>query len=158
MPIHVRAEVSIARPPSEVFRVAAEDAKSLALYFRGIPPLIPGIVEARFPEEGAPRPGMLRHVKLSDGSRVVERLLAFEAPRLHRYDMAEMQRLQKLLLTNMQGEWTFSPEGEGCRVVWDYSFFEKSAVTRPVVWLVAKLFRRAMQNCLDQLAAAMKRG
>ena len=153
MPIPCHAEVVVARPRADVFARAAADTSGLARYFSGDWPLVPAIRAARLLDrEDPPVEGALREVRLGDGSRIVERVLAFEAPHLHRYEMAEMNALQRLLCTNMVGEWRFSDEGGGTRVVWDYAIHPRGAFGALVGPLVAWRFERAMQRCLDALA------
>lgn len=152
MSIDVRASVRIARPRAEVFAAAAGKTENLVRYFTGYAPLIPGIAAASLRGADAPGPGVLRDVKLSDGTAIVERITAFDAPSLHAYDMAEMNTLQRLLCTNMESRWRFEDDGDGTRVTWDYRILPRSALHVPLAWLTGRLFERAMQRCLDALA------
>ena len=153
MSIACRAEVVVDRPVSEVFERAAARTEGLARYFTGNAPLVPAIAHARLVDASdPPRAGVLREVKLGDGSRIVERVLAFEAPTLHRYEMAEMNRMQRLFCSNMIGEWRFADEGGRTRVTWDYTIFQQGVLGALVGKLVARSFERAMQRCLDNLA------
>jgi len=153
MTIACRAEVTIRRSVEEVFEKAAGRTDGLARYFVGHPPLVPAIRSARLLDRADPPvAGALREVRLGDGSRIVERVLAFEAPRLHRYEMAEMNRLQRLLCSNMVGEWRFEPSGDETRVVWDYAIHERGLAGKLLGKLVGRSFERAMQRCLDELA------
>jgi len=151
MPIQVTAHVFIPRPRAQVFEAAAGKSAGLSKYFTGFPPLIPAIVEATLEGGEPPRTGAIRHVRMGDGTRIVERVLAFEAPSLHRYDMVKMNPLQTLFCSNMVGEWRFEEQGSGTRVTWDYSIFPKTLRGGPAR-LIAALLRRAMQRCLDNLA------
>lgn len=152
MAIEVTASGVVPRKIGEVFEEAAAKAPNLARYFTGLAPLIPAIVDASIDGDGVMREGALRSVKLSDGTRIRERILGFEAPRLHRYDMAEMNPLQRAMCTNMVSEWRFEEAGDSTRVVWTYAIHPKGPLTRPLAWAVSKLFRRAMQRCIDNLA------
>ena len=153
MPIPCHAEAVVPLPIDDVFDRAAAQTAGLARYFGGHRPLVPAIRSARLLDrDDPPVAGALREVLLGDGTRIVERVLAFEAPRLHRYEMAEMNRLQRLLCSNMVGEWRFSPEGAGTRVDWDYVIHEHGLVGRLFGPLVARSFQRAMQRCLDAIA------
>lgn len=152
MSIDVSASVAVARPRAEVFAAAAGKTENLVRYFTGYAPLIPGIVAASLRGADAPGPGVLRDVRLSDGTAIVERITAFDAPSLHAYDMAEMNTLQRLLCTNMESRWRFEDDGGGTRVVWDYRIVPRSVLHTPLAWLTGRLFERAMQRCLDALA------
>ncbi|MBL8600811.1 MAG: SRPBCC family protein [Myxococcales bacterium] len=155
MNIDVRAEVTVGRPLAEVFEAAAGRVDNLAKYFTGYAALIPAIVSASYDDGEAPRAGSLRTVKLSDGSAIKERVLAFEPNRAHDYDMAEMNTLQKLICTNMVSRWRFSERASTTRVVWDYTI-EARPLLAPLGWLTAQLFERAMQRCLDNLQRDLK--
>lgn len=152
MDVEVQARVTVARPREEVFAAAADKTDNLVKYFTGFAPLIPAIREATLLDAAAPGPGVLRRVTLSDGSTLVERITAFESPRLHAYEMAEMNPLQRLLCTNMLSRWTFEEALGGTRVVWDYQILPRTALHLPLAWVVGRLFARAMQRCLDNLA------
>jgi hypothetical protein len=153
MPIPCHAEAFVPLPIEDVFERAAGRTDGLARYFGGHRPLVPSIRSARLLDrDDPPVAGALREVRLGDGTRIVERVLAFEAPRLHRYEMAEMNRLQRLLCSNMVGEWRFATEGAGTRVVWDYVIHEHGLAGRLLGRLVARSFERAMQSCLDAIA------
>lgn len=156
MAIEVEAQTVVARKRDEVFHEAAGKAENIARFFTGYGLLIPGITAASIDGDGVMREGALRSVKLSDGSAIRERVTRFEAPRVHGYEMAEMNALQRLVCTNMISEWTFSDEGGATRVVWRYTILPKGAAMTPVAWLIARLFERAMQRCLDNLAAAVR--
>lgn len=156
MEFEVEAVEVIPRKVEEVFREAAGEAAPIARYFTGMAPLIPGVVEASVDGGGAHETGALRTVKLGDGTVIKERVLALEAPHLHRYDMVEMNATQRLLLTNMVAEWRFEDVGGATRVRWRYTFHPRNAAVAPATWVMAKLFRVAMQRCLQRLAAALR--
>jgi uncharacterized protein YndB with AHSA1/START domain len=155
MTIEVSARVFVPQPRERVFQAAAGETAALSRYFTGYPPLIPAIIEAEVEGGDPPRAGALRRVRMSDGSRIVERILAFEAPSLHRYDMAELNPLQRLLCVNMVSEWRFEAQGSGTRVTWDYSIHPR-ALRGAAAWLMGGLLRKAMQRCLDNLAADLR--
>jgi uncharacterized protein YndB with AHSA1/START domain len=152
MPVEVEASVYIPRPRAEVFAAAAGQTAGLSRYFTGFPPLIPAIVEASLEGGDPPRAGALRNVRMSDGSRIKERILAFEAPALHRYEMVELNPLQRLLCSNMVAEWRFEEQGAGTRFTWRYAIHSLPR-RGPLPRLMGYLLQRAMQRCLDNVAA-----
>lgn len=154
MSIDVNASVIVRGAPAAVFEEAAGKVENLARFFTGYGGLIPGIVGAHLEGDGAMRAGALRRVHLSDGSVIKERILQFEPPQVHAYDMAEMNTLQKLLCTNMESTWRFSPADASTRIDWHYRITPRNAGVRPLCAVVAWLFERAMQRCLDNIAAA----
>jgi hypothetical protein len=156
MSIEVNASVTTRGTPDAVFAEAAGKVENLARFFTGYGGVIPGIREARLEGDGVMRAGALRRVQLSDGSVIKERILRFEPPLVHAYDMAEMNTLQKLLCTNMESTWRFSPAEGGTRIDWHYRIDPRGLLVRPLCVVVAKLFERAMQRCLNHIAAAFR--
>jgi uncharacterized protein YndB with AHSA1/START domain len=129
---------------------AATDPAGLTRFFRGLPPVIPPIEEVTIEGGGPTRTGSLRSVRLGDGTQIMERVLELDRPHRHRYDMAEMNRTQRLLCSNMVADWKFSPEGNKTRVTWDYEIHGRLTMAA-AAWLMSKLFQRAMQRCLDRI-------
>ncbi len=117
--------------------------------FKGYPPLIPGIRSAHV--EGLAQSGALRPTVLTDGTKIVERILILERPERHRYDMAQMNTLQKLLCTNMVADWTFIETSTGTRVVWDYELHARIPLLG-LSLLVRAFFEKAMQRALDRIS------
>lgn len=156
MEFEVEAVEVIPRKVEEVFREAAAEAAPIARYFLGVPPVIPAVLEATVDGGGANVTGALRTVKLGDGTVIKERILALEAPHLHRYDMAEMNATQRLLITNMVSEWRFEDVGGATRVRWRYTFHPRNVAVAPAAWVMSRLFRVAMQRCLQRLAATLR--
>lgn len=156
MNIEVNASVTVAGHPDAVFSEAAGKVENLARFFTGYAGIIPGIREARLEGDGVMRAGALRRVQLSDGSVIKERILRFEPPQIHAYDMADMNTLQKLLCTNMESTWRFSPTGAGTRIDWHYRIDPRNGLVRPLCLVVARLFERAMQRCLNNIAEACR--
>jgi len=155
----VRAEVRIPRPVEAVFALAAGRTSNLARFFSGHKPLIPGIRSAVLVgREDPPLAGTLRDVTLSDGTSIQERVLAFDAPRLHRYDMAKMNLLQRVICSNMVGEWRFAEDGDGSRITWEYAIHEHGIGGRLLVGVVSRNFQKAMQTCLDNIGRAAVAG
>ena len=152
--IEVEASVVIDQPRERVFAAAAGETAALARHFKGYAPLIPGIVEAHVEGGDPPRAGALRPVKLSDGTSIVERILAFEVPSKHGYEMAQMNTLQRLICTNMVSEWRFTDEGKGTRIVWHYAIHAKPW-RGGIGQVVGHFFQKAMQRCLDSIAREM---
>ncbi len=151
MSIEFSCTVVVPRPRSEVF-AEATDITIFHRYFTGYPPLIPRVTSGSMDDGAVPGVGATRTVKLGDGSVIRERITAWTPGVLHGYEMAEMNALQRLLVTNMIAEWRFEDDPSGTRVTWGYAFFAKGPVRRPVVWVMSRLFGAAMQRCLENLA------
>lgn len=144
--------ISIPAPRAAVY-AASMDMEQLAACFRGFPPLVPGIQRIVYDGSGGLAVGATRLVYLADGSKVRERVLVVEPLVRHRYDMAEMNAMQRLLCTNMIADWTFADEGQGAtRISWNYEIQLRSALLWPVAKIVGWAFGQAMRRCLGEIA------
>jgi hypothetical protein len=150
--IRLAIEGFVSAPRSEVFEAAAADVTNLSRYFKGNPPLIPGVREASIEGDGELRTGAIRRVVLTDGTSIKERVLDADAPRMHRYDMAEMNRVQRIICDNMVSEWQFFDDARGTRIHWTYEILPRNVWVLPITHLVAKSFRTAMKRCLESIA------
>ena len=144
----VRESVVIHAPIASVFRVAVEE-DGLHKFFRGALGVIPSIESMK--TESPARVGALREVVLGDGSRIVERIVAWDPPRLHGYEAHEKNPLQAFLFERVAAEFAFEEVGDTTRVTWTYSLAPKSVWLTPIVSVVLFAFRKAQRRCLDAL-------
>lgn len=77
--------------------------------------------------------GQSRRIHMSDGGSVLETLTAIDAPRSFSYRLSEIKGPMKMLVSGLDGRWTFATEGEGTRVTWIWDVDPKSALTAPVL-------------------------
>jgi uncharacterized protein YndB with AHSA1/START domain len=156
MQLATRAEIEIARSPGEVFDLAA----SCDGFPRFLHPLgpVPGVAGAEMLDASAPKPGARRRVRMTDGSTMDEELLAFERPTRHRYRWAHPPAPPfSLLVRGGEGDWTFSPAGDGTRIAWDYRFELTTPLVYPLAAVVVLLFRRWMAGGLGRLRTLLTR-
>ena len=154
----VVAVKTIAKPRDAVFDFATS-AEGLCKCFTGYAVLIPGIKGVEMIGGAAPSAEAMRWVKLSDGSKIKERIIRFDRPSVHSYDMAEMNFLQKLMCSNMISEWTFEELSPNeTRVTWRYEIVPKGRIVRPLVKVVGSLFEKAMARCLENINNALRLG
>jgi uncharacterized protein YndB with AHSA1/START domain len=149
----VRESIVIRAPRERVFRIAATE-DSLPRFFRGALGLIPSIESMK--TESPVREGALREVVLGDGSRIVERVTAWDPPRFHAYEAHEKNPLQALLFAKLSASFAFEEEGEGTRVTWTYSLVPRTPFLLPVVALVLFAFRKAQRRCLEAIKSELE--
>src|SRR5262245_35546230 len=138
MQLGTRAEIEVARPVERIFDFAV----ACETFPRVLLPLgpLPGVSGAEMLDGAEPKPGARRRILLSDGSSVLEELLAFERPLRHCYRWVEPPRgALALLVRQGQGDWRFAPSARGTRIAWSYRFELTSALAAPlalpIVWL-----------------------
>jgi uncharacterized protein YndB with AHSA1/START domain len=148
--IRVTAGVEVARPVEEVFDFAVAP-ESFPRFVHALGP-IPAIARVEVLDGRANEPGALRRVTMSDGSEVLEEVLALERPRRHAYRWISRPAAPlHLLVRGAEGEWCFAAAPRGTHVAWTYAF----DLTTPLVWPLAlatlQVFRLWMQRALDRL-------
>jgi hypothetical protein len=155
MQIETRASVTVPVGAARAFALAT-DLENFHRYFRGSGP-IPAVTRVAWHPGARPVPGARRDVHNSDGSVILEELQELDPPRRHRYRLlGGFKPPFSWLVEYAEGDWHFTPQGTGTRIDWDYAFVLRTPLALPVVAPVVKLFfRRAMQDCLDAMRAAL---
>lgn len=138
----------------DVFFELAENPDFFPRYFKGFAPLIPGIRKITPEWSGRIQAGVLRKVDLTDGTSVKERITLHEPPRLHRYEMAEMNFMQKLVCQKMHAEFVLKEGGEHADVTWTYSIESSNPLQYPLVAFLSWAFKKAMERFMDAVVKA----
>ena len=153
MAVHLAAERWIDASADDVFALSV-DAQRFPALFTGMGP-IPAL---RSIVPDAPSAvGATRRLTSADGSRLVERIVAWEPPRLHRYVLEGFAPPLAWLARAGTAEWRLADRDGGTQVRWTYDF----ALTSPAAWPIAAplltvFMQGAMRRCLDNLAAALE--
>ncbi|HMJ11534.1 MAG TPA: SRPBCC family protein [Polyangiaceae bacterium] len=154
MQVHSQAEIIVPGTPEKTFDAAvAAGMLSRILHAWGV---LPGVKSAEIEGGGPVRTGSRRRVTMSDGSIVVEEILAHDAPREHRYRwLTKPKQPVPLVIRSAEARWTFEPSGPGTRIVWNYTFELTSSLATVPGRLFALLFERWMGQGLKRLRAVM---
>jgi hypothetical protein len=147
----IEAEVWLPVSCDIAFDATVGRAEPLARIFAGAPPLIPTITAARIEDEGPTRAGAVRRVEFSDDNHVREQIVEHAPPLCHRYTMLEMGRTQRALCRDMISTWSFSPADGGTSLRWSCEIAPSSHLSRPLTWLFAWAFGRAMRRALARI-------
>ena len=151
--------VSVAQ--SHVVAVTVEDAYARTLpidltviFDRWFGPL-PPIRQVREQDSEWGTVGQTRTVALKGGGTMREELLAVDAPRSFDYRLTGITGALAPLVDHIDGAWSFAAAGTGTEITWSWVLHPKSAVTRPVVVLLGRLWngyaRRALATLSRQL-------
>jgi len=153
MKIQTRAGIDIASPVERVFDLAVDMARVSELMTRVGP--IPGVVSMEMLDGRSPGAGAQRTVTMSDGSAIVEEILALDRPLRHAYRWRNPPGPPfSLLVRGAEADWVFTARDGGARVDWTYTFTLTSFLAYPLAALVVMLFRRWMVNALERLKRA----
>jgi len=103
--------------------------------------------------------GQSRTVRLTDGSAAYEELTSYTPPRRFAYRVSGFTGPFHRLVKDAYGEWVFSEPKEGrTRIDWTYSFMPRGPLSRPLVFLIAKLFWRGyIDEALGRVAIEIER-
>jgi hypothetical protein len=99
--------------------------------------------------------GDSRTIVPAGGGSMRETLTGVDAPRSFGYAITEIAGPMALLVSHIDGRWTFDPQGAGTRVSWQWTLHPKSALTVPAVRVLARVWpgyaRQALQSLSDYL-------
>ena len=148
-PITFSCETTLPQRPEEI----ASQILDLSRWpeFNGYGPL-PGIKRAEFETRTDEVVGTRIRVTNRDGSTHVEEIVEWEPTRRLRLHMHEFSPPVSRLATSFDETWDFEREGDRTDVVRSFEMHPKSALTRPLLWLISFLLKRAIARHLEQMA------
>jgi uncharacterized protein YndB with AHSA1/START domain len=155
MPIRFSCEDTLGSTPEEVARQILD----LDLWpgFVGYGPL-PGIKAAEFEVRTPEVVGTRIRVTDTDGATHVEEIAEWEPDRRVRLRMGEFSPPLSRLATGFDETFEFERTGGQTRVVRRFDLHPKSTATRPLLWLISLLLKRAIARHLRQMKAASTGG
>ncbi len=118
--------------------------------FRGYG-VLPGIRAAEFEARTPEVVGTRIRVTNTDGSRHVEEVVEWEPDRRIRLRMGDFSPPLSSLATGFDETFEFGRAGEQTRVVRRFVLHPKSTATRPLLWLISILLRKAIARHLRQM-------
>jgi len=150
-PIRFTCETDLHERPEEIAGQILDLSKWSE--FDGYGPL-PGIESAEFEVETAEIVGTKIRVKNRDGSTHVEEIGEWEPTKQLHLRMYDFSAPVSHLASRFDETWQFERRNGKTHVSRSFEMHPKSTLTRPVLWLVSFLLKRAIARHLDQLAPA----
>lgn len=148
MKLSVRTAIEVARYPADVYDAAVGNLEKL---LRPAGP-IPGVAAAEMVDGVRLQAGARRLVTMTDGSLVLEEILAAERPRCHRYRWVHPPTFPfSLVVRGGEADWGFAPSRAGTRVEWTYTFELSTPLAYPLALPLLAFFRRWMVLGLSRL-------
>ena len=123
--------------------------------FKGYGPL-PGIKAAEFENRTPSVVGTRIRVTNTDGSTHIEEVADWHPDRRLRLDMKEFSPPLSRLATGFVETWEFERVGDGTRVLRSFEMHAKSAFTRPILWMISFLLKRAIARHLRQMQVSYR--
>ncbi len=147
-PIAFSCEVSLGMPPERI----AQQILDLDRWpgFGGYGPL-PGIRSAEFEARTPEVVGTRIRVANTDGSSHVEQVVEWAPARRLRLRMGEFSAPLSRLATAFDETWEFERRDVVTRVVRRFELHPKGTATRPMLWLISLLLRKAVARHLRQM-------
>jgi len=113
--------------------------------------VLPGIKAAEFEIRTPEIVGSRIQVTNTDGSSHVVEIVECEPDRRVTLHMREFSPPPSRLATGFEETWEFSCPGQDTRVVRSFELHARSIVTRPLLWLISSLLKRAIARHLRQM-------
>lgn len=151
-PISFTCTDTLTIAPEEIVRQILDVAKWTD--FTGYGPL-PGIKAAAFEVRTPAVVGTRIRVTNTDGSSHVEEIAEWEPDRRLRFDMKNFSPPVSRLATGFVETWEFERLGDSTRVRRSFELHPKSALARPVLWLISVLLKKAVARHLCRMRQAL---
>ncbi|TWU06675.1 Polyketide cyclase / dehydrase and lipid transport [Symmachiella macrocystis] len=119
--------------------------------FTGYGPL-PGIKQAEFEIRTPEVVGTRIRASNCDGSSHVEEVIVWDLPRRLQLRMQDFSAPVSHIASHFDEFWEFAPANNGTQVTRSMELYAKSALTRPLLWLISKFLKRAIARHLCQLS------
>jgi len=117
--------------------------------------LLPGIQTAEFETRTPEIVGTRIRVTNTDGSSHVEEIVAWRPDRTLTLHFLDLSPPVSRLAARFEETWDFEPHGEGTSVTRSFRLYARSAVTRPLLWVISILLKKAVARHLAQMRAGV---
>ncbi len=148
-PITFNCKATLAMTPHEI----SEQILDISNWsdFKGYGPL-PGIKSAEFEVKTPDVVGSRIRVHNTDGSTHVEEITEWLLESRVALRMQEFSAPLSWLATGIDETWTFERVGNATNVYRSFQLHARSALTRPLLWLISKLLKQAIDRHLRQMS------
>ena len=114
--------------------------------------VMPPIVRVTGQEgEWGDRVGQTRRIHLADGGAVTETLVESDRPARSSYTITELAGPLRLLVSQAEGTWTFTPTGATTVVTWAWTLHPTNAVTARLLPLIGVFWRGYARKALAEI-------
>jgi hypothetical protein len=149
-PITFSCEERVRLAPADIARRILDVARWPEFTGYGV---IPGIKTAEFEVLTPGIVGSRIRVTNTDGSSHVEEIVEWQPDHGLRMRMQDFSAPLSRLAIRFEETWWFNRTDQTTRVTRCFEMHARSAVARPLLWLISVLFKRAIARSLRQMAA-----
>ncbi len=118
---------------------------------------IPSIREVTDQEGDWGTVGQSRTIRTADGGTMREQLTTVEAPHRFGYTLEDVTGPMKLLVSTVEGMWSFEPAGTGVRITWAWTVHPSNQVAEVAMplfgWLWKGYARQSLERIEERLLA-----
>lgn len=154
-PVTARRTGTIAAPVETVFE-ATLSLPLPQLYSRRYGPM-PPIVEVRDQEGAWETPGQTRVFVTADQGEMREEMLSLDRPHRFSNRLTVLSGPFRPVVTTIEESWSFRAVGDATEATWEWNLHARSAATRLLLPVVARLWRGYAGAVLAQLAEEVGR-
>ena len=147
-PITFTCRQTLALAPEDIARQILDRTKWPD--FHGYGP-IPGIEVAEFEVRTPDIVGSRIRVTNTDGSKHVEEIVEWQPAHRLRLHMKEFSAPLSRLATRIEETWEFERVGNETKVTRSFQIHAKSVLTRPLLWMISFLLKRAIARHLREM-------
>lgn len=115
--------------------------------------LLPGIEHAEYEARTKPMVGSRICVRNTDGSGHVEEILVWDEGRRIVMQLDQFTPPLSHLASYFTETWSLDEDATGTSVTRSFELYPSTPLTRPFLWSISLLFRRAISRHLDEMAA-----
>ncbi len=155
MVTHLAESRTVPVPPDVAFAKTMPMPLEQIFVARGGP--LPPVAETREQPATWDTVGQSRLIVLADGGTMRETLTTVDRPRSFGYDIAELTGPFKLLVDSLAGLWAFEPDGEGCRITWNWTVHPRGLQGRLAMPVIGRFWHGYARKALAQLGTNLVR-
>ena len=115
---------------------------------------IPPVTQVR-DQEAWDVAGCTRTIVLGDGGTIRETLTEVDRPHAFAYRLTDLTGPMSLLVSSVDGRFTFEPAGTGVRITWTWLVHPRGAVGRAAMPLFERMWNPYARTALARLEAAL---
>jgi hypothetical protein len=118
---------------------------------------LPAIQSAEFEVRTPELVGTRIRVTNADGSKHVEEIVEYRASRELTMQLKEFSPPLARFATYFEEIWNFEPSDAGTKVTRSFKLHARSALTRPLLWMISVFLKKAVARHLAQMRAVALR-
>ncbi|CAM3727512.1 SRPBCC family protein [Smaragdicoccus niigatensis] len=100
--------------------------------------------------------GQSRTLKLTGGGSVLETLTHVDGPTSFGYTLTDIKGPMEVLVSHIEGAWTFASAGSGTLITWQWTVHPKYAVTAPLVPALGMMWNGYARQVLRSLSGYLQ--